>query len=57
MDFNGLNGLVDEHSVYENFKQTISFHGEPYDITFSFKSFQKPLPKNYTLSKHRLSVL
>ena len=48
---------VDEHLVYENFKQTISFDGERYVTALPFKPFEKPLPDNYTLSKHRLSIL
>ena len=32
---------VDEHPVYENFKQTISFEALP------FKPFHKPLPDNF----------
>ena len=48
---------VDEHPVYENFKQIISFDGEPYVTTLPFKRFNKTLPDNYTLSKHRLSIL
>ena len=48
---------VDEHPVYENFKQTISFDGERYVTALPFKPFHKPLPDNYTLSKHRLSIL
>ena len=48
---------VDEHHVYENFKQTISFDGERYFTALPFKPFHKPLPDNYTLSKHRLSIL
>ena len=48
---------VDEHPVYENFKQTISFDGEHYVTALPFKLFHKLLPDNYTLSKHRLSVL
>ena len=48
---------VDEHPVYENFKQSISFDGERYVNALPFKSFHKPLPDNYTLSKHRLSIL
>ena len=48
---------VDEHPVYENFKQTISFDGERYVTALPFKPFHKPLSDNYTLSKHRLSIL
>ena len=40
---------VDKHPVYENLKQTISFDGERY---VTAKPFHKPLPDNYTLSKH-----
>ena len=47
---------VDEHPVYENFKQTISFDGERYVTALPFKPFHKPLPDNYALSKHRLSI-
>ena len=47
---------VDEHSVYENFKQTISFDGEYYVTALLFKPFHKPLPDNYTLSRHRRSI-
>ena len=43
---------VDEHPVYENFKQTISFDVERYVTALPFKPFHKPLPDNYTLSKH-----
>ena len=35
---------VDEHPVYENFKQTISFDGERYVTALPFKPFHKPLP-------------
>ena len=48
---------VDGHPVYENFKQTVSFDGERYVTALPFKPFPKPLPDNYTLSKHRLSIL
>ena len=48
---------VDEHPVYENFKQTISFDGERYVTALSFKPFHKPPPHIYTLSKHQLSIL
>ena len=48
---------VDEYPVYENFKQTISFDGERYVTGLPFKPFHRPLPDNYTLSKHRLSIL
>ena len=48
---------VDEHPVYENFKQTISFDGKRYVAALPFKPLHKPLPDNYTLSKHRLSIL
>ena len=48
---------VDEHPVYENFKQTISFDGETYVTALPSKPFHKPLPDNYALSKHRLSIL
>ena len=48
---------VDEHPVYENFKQTISFDGERYVTALPFKPFHKPLPDNYALSKHRPSIL
>ena len=48
---------VDEHPVYENFKQSISFDGERYATALPFKPFHKPLPDNYTLSMHRLSIL
>ena len=51
------NAGVDEHPVYENFKQTICFDGERYVTALAFKPFHKPLPDNYTLSKHRLSIL
>ena len=43
---------VDEHPVYENFKQTISFDEERYVTTVPFELFHKLLPDNYTLSKH-----
>ena len=48
---------VDEHPVFENFKQTISFDRERCVTALPFKPFHKPLPDNYTLSKHRLSIL
>ena len=49
---------VDEHPLYENFKKkNISFDGERYVTALPFKPFHKPLPDNYTLSKHRLSIL
>ena len=48
---------VDEHSVYENFKKKHSFDGERYVTALPLKPFHKPLPDNYTLSKHRLSIL
>ena len=48
---------ADEHPVYENFKQSISFDGERYVAALPFKPFHKPLPDNYTSSKHRLSIL
>ena len=48
---------VDEHPVYENFKQSISFDGERYVTALPFEPFHKPLPDNCTLSKHRLSIL
>ena len=38
-------------------KQIIYFDGERYVIALPFKAFHKPLPENYTLSKHRLSNL
>ena len=38
---------VDEHHVYENFKQTISFDGERYVTILPFKPSHKPLPDNY----------
>ena len=38
---------VDEHPVYETFKQTISFDGECYVTILPFKPFHKPLPDNY----------
>ena len=48
---------VDEHPVYENFKQTFFFDGERYLTALPFKLFHKLLLDNYTLSKHRFSVL
>ena len=40
---------VDEHPVYENFKQSISSDEECYVTALPFKPFHKPLPDNYTL--------
>ena len=48
---------IDEHAVYENFKQTISFGGEYYVTALPFKPYHKVLPDKYTFSKHRLSIL
>ena len=48
---------VDEYPVYENFKQTISFDGERDVTALPFKPFHKPLPDNYILSKHQLTIL
>ena len=52
-----IEGIDEEHDVYEKFKEDIIFDGERYVTSLPFKPNHDALPDNYRLSLNRLNCL
>ena len=52
-----IEGINEEHDVYEQFKEDITFEGKRYVTSLPFKPNHDALPDNYRLSLNRLNCL